>query len=819
MPHLSLTHSEATARAAAITDLSYDLEVDLSGGSKVFQTITTVRFSIDPGTSTFLEVRPERLIEVRVNGELIEANVEKGRLELTGLAAQNVVQVTGEFAYSRSSEGMHRFVDPADGAVYVYAQPSIADAPKFMAAFDQPDLKAPVKLTVIADPDWLVRANAEGRRTEPSRWEFDQTKPIATYLITLIAGPYAELRDEHDGIALSVLSRKSYAEILERDAAEIFQVTKACFDRFHELFGIRYPFGKYDQAFVPEFSWGAMEFPGLVVFRDEYLFRAAATDTERLERAAVIAHEMAHMWFGDLVTMRWWDDLWLNESFATYMGYRLTAEVTAWPQAWTRFGVNRKIWGYAADQRPSTHPVAPQEVTDTDDAFNNFDGISYAKGCSALRQLVAWIGDDAFFAGLRRYFDKHAWGNATLADLLEALSESSGRDIQAWAQVWLRQPGVNTLRPELTLRADGTIEKLTVAQTAAPVLRPHRIGIGWLSPEGGWLGTEAEISGETTEVPQLAGVSAEALLLNYGDLSFAKVRLDPATRGRLAGLLQGHPDSLARAVMWTSAWDSTRDGEWPAMEFAELVAAALPAEPDVTVIESVFQLARTVGVPKFLLPQDYSAGLQRLAAASESIVDSSELGTGRHLAGLRGLISSTTDIERLRGMFAAQTDRDLRWQMLARLAVLGAVDEAEIAAELAQDQSARGQESATRCRASRPDAAAKEQAFDTLIREQGLSNRVVEAAGYGFWQPEHAHLTESYVERFFAELPVSARSGDMLKTVGHAGYPVYAVSEDTLDLADRALAGDMHPQLRRAVADETDDLRRAFRARQKARSA
>ncbi len=826
MPHLSLTHSEATARAAAIRGLSYDLEVDLTGDAKTFTTVTTVRFGIDPGSSTFLEVRPEYLIDVRVNGERVDASVEKGRLELTGLAAINEVIVTAEYAYSHSSEGMHRFEDPADGAVYIYAQPSITDAPAFMAAFDQPDLKAPVKLTVKADPTWLVRGNAEGEQTSPGRWEFEPTKPIATYLITLVAGPYFQLHDEHDGIPLSVLSRQSYRGVLERDATEIFEVTKACFDRFHELFGIRYPFGKSDQAFVPEFSWGAMEFPGCVVFRDEYLFRAAATDTERLERAAVIAHEMAHMWFGDLVTMRWWDDLWLNESFATYMGYRLTAEVTKWPQAWTRFGVNRKNWGYAADQRPSTHPVAPQEVLDTDDAINNFDGISYAKGCSALRQLVAWIGDDAFFAGLRKHFERHAWGNATLADLLSALSESSGRDLEAWAQVWLREPQVNTLRPHVSYDAQGAIERLTVEQIAAPVLRSHHIGIGWLEPGGGWRRTHIEISGETTEVPQLAGVKAEALLLNDGDLTFAKVRLDDRTRTGLAGIIKAHPDSLARALMWTSAWDSTRDGEWPASEFVSLIAAALPAEQDVTVIESVFQLARTIGVPRLLPPEQYAWGMAALAETGLAIVDSSEPGSSRQLAGLRGFNATTSDVAHLRGLLNGDqvppgltVDADLRWQILCRLSVLGQVTEEEIATELASDQSARGKESATRCRASRPEPEAKAEAFDILMREQSLSNRMVEAAGFGFWQPEHAELTGSYVERFFTELPQADRSGDMLKTVGHAGYPVFAVSENTLRLADDALAGDMHPQLRRALADETDDLRRALKAQQATRSA
>lgn len=834
MSHRSLTHAEAVARGAAVRKLSYELDVDLTGSgtgeaAETFRTITTLRFAADPGASTFVELRPRRLIGATLNGVPLAGEVTEGRLELPDLAAENVAVVTAEFAYSHSSEGMHRFVDPADGAVYVYAQPSITDAPDFMAAFDQPDLKAPVSLWVSADPTWTVRANADGVQSSPGRWGFEATKPIATYLITLIAGPFVERHDEHDGIPLGLFARASYAEILQRDAPEIFEVTRACLDRFHELFGIRYQFGKYDQAFVPEFSWGAMEFPGCVVFRDEYLFRGAVTDTERLERAAVIAHEMAHMWFGDLVTMRWWDDLWLNESFATYMGYRLTAEVTRWPQAWTRFGIGRKIAGYSADQRPSTHAVAPVQVTDTDDAVNNFDGISYAKGCSALRQLVAWIGEEAFFTGLRAYFTKHAWGNATLADLLSALSESSGRDIDAWAQVWLRTPGVDTLTPVIEWAPDGSYASVAVSQTspeAHQVQRPHRIGVGWHDATGAWQRAELELAGGPTPIPQLSGVTGSGLLLNDGDLTFAKVRMDERTRVELAELIRRQPDTLTRALRWNSAWDATRDGLWPVEEFLELVEAALPGEPEVTLIESVFGLARQTAVARYVPALGYPSGIDLLERTSRSILDSSAPGSARQLAGARGLVScSGADLLRdwLGGRAVPeglQIDADLRWSLLCRLSVLGEVSEAEIDTELERDHSARGEQEATRCRASRPDPDAKARAFDLVVREQGLSNRIVTSAGYGLWQPEQAELTRSYVERFFVELPRSSdRSGDLLASIAEAAYPVYEVSENTLELADRALAGDLHPLLRRELIDETDDLRRALRARRSSRSA
>lgn len=823
MSHRSLTHPEAVARAFTVRKLSYELDVDLTGGPDTFRTVTTIRFAAEAGASTFVEVRPERLIRASLNGVPLDGQPSEGRLELAGLATDNIVVVEGQFAYSHSSQGMHRFADPADGAVYIYAQPSITHAPDFMAVFDQPDLKASVSLSVTADPTWIVRSNREGEREAPGRWTFPATEPIATYLITLIAGPFVERRDSHDGIPLGLIARASYEDVLEREAPEIFETTKAFLDRFHELFEVRYPFGKYDQAFVPEFSWSAMEFPGCVILRDEYLFRGAVTDTDRLTRATLIAHEMAHMWFGDLVTMRWWDDLWLNESFATYMGYRLTEEVTRWKQAWTRFGVDRKVWGYAADQRPSTHPVAPVDVQDTDAAFANFDGISYSKGCSALRQLVAWIGDEAFFGGLRDYFDKHAWGNATLADLLAALSRASGRDIQQWARLWLRTPQVNTLRPVITWTADGAFENVSVRQTAPaehPTLRPHRIAISWRDGGGQWRRTDAQIAGALTPVPGLSGVMGEGLLLNDDDLTFAKVRMDERSRMQLADLIKSRPETLSRALMWNSAWDATRDGEWGAQEFIELVAAALPSEPDVIIVESVFGLARTVAVPCYLPLDRYQEGLATLARTSRSILDDSEAGGGRQLAAARALVSSASraDVpwlrDWLRGVGVPDglvIDSDLRWSVLGRLCVVGDVGEAEIEDELTRDHSAQGKWEATKCRASRPDAAAKAQAFDLVVIERGLSYRIVTSAGEGLWQPEHAALTSGYVERFFTELPRSpGRSGKLLATVALAAYPDFEVSERTLALGERALAGDLHPLLRRALLDKTDDLRRSL---------
>jgi aminopeptidase N len=818
----SLTYDEAKARAAVVRNLRYDLDFDLTRGES-FRTTTVVRFDVeDPeGVEVFLEARPIRLISATLNGVPVKGFAD-GRLPLDGLADSNEVVVIAEYEYSHTGEGLHRYVDPADDNVYIYAQPAVADAPRFMACFDQPDLKAAFTIRATADPSWTVRSNAAGTQTSEGRWEFEPTKPISTYLITLIAGAYAEVRDEHDGIPLALYARASYADDLQTNAPELFEVTKAALDRYHDLFGIRLPFGKYEQAFVPEFTWGAMEFPGLVVHRDEYIYRTAVTDTERARRAYIVAHEMAHMWFGDLVTMRWWDDLWLNESFATYMGYRVTAEVTRFTGAWTDFAIERKLWGYGADQRPSTHPVAPEHVADTESAFANFDGISYAKGCAALRQLVAWLGDEPFFTGLRAHFHKHAWGNATLADLLAALSAASGRDLSAWADKWLRSAQVNTLRPVVATAADGRIESLAVEQTAPadhPTLRPHRIGVGYTDAAGERRRVEVDPDGALTTLHELDGVVARDLLLNDGDLTFAKIRFDGAADPvRMLGSLES---SLDRAVVWSALWDSTRDGEVPAAEFLDVVAAALPTESEVALIETVLAYSR-MAVNRFLPPQARDAAHAVVSRACQEILDRAAPGSGVQLAAARMLVSGgPADPALLADWLAGRNvpegidvDADLRWTLLLRQVVQGGAGEAEIDAELAIDNTARGATEAARCRAAIPTAAAKEAAYALLMTDRELSNRILEAIGDGLWQPERPELTDGFVERYFTDLAASQewRSGQLVGLLGSRAYPVYSAYDSTVEAAEALLAQpDLNAQLVRSIIDATDDLRRSIK--------
>ncbi|MFF5176097.1 aminopeptidase N [Micromonospora sp. NPDC000089] len=828
----SLTRAEATARRALITVVSYQVDLDLTGGAERFRSTVTVRFDTAPGAETFVEVKPAALRAVRLNDrDLDPATLADNRLTLTDLAAQNTLTVTAEMAYSNTGEGMHRFVDPADGETYLYAMSFLDDVQRIFAAFDQPDLKTPVTLAVTAPPEWTVAANGAVAATpRPGRWEFAPTAPLSTYFVSLIAGPWHVRRDEHDGIPLALYCRRSLAAHLDADVDEILTVTKQCLDRFHELFTERYPFGKYDQAFVPEFNAGAMENPGLVTLRDDYLFRSAVTETEREQRATTIAHEMAHMWFGDLVTMAWWDDLWLNESFAEYLGTRVTAEATRFGQAWTTFAIRRKAWGYAADQRPSTHPVAPREVADAAQALLNFDGISYAKGASVLRQLVAWLGDEAFLAGLNAHFAAHRFGNATLADLLAALGAASGRELTDWAERWLRRPQVNTLRMETRVDADGRWTEAAVVQTAPeayPVLRPHRIGVGRYGADGAahrlMVDLDPDADRGRTPLTALIGDPATGLLLpNDGDLTFAKIRLDPASADAVPMVLPGLTDPLARALLWGEALDAATDGERPVAGVVALIAAALPAEREVVIAEQVLGRAQTL-IDRYLDPLSRDAALLRVAEACAALLAGAPAGGSLQLAAARGLIAATADADLLGGWLSGAdvpaglaVDAELRWALLRRMVVLGAAGEREIAAEAATDRSATGAERAALCRAALPELAAKEAAWEIVTRNTELSNRLVEAAAEGFWQPEQVELTAAYVDRYFTEMPDAARRRTpwVADRVAGLAFPRYAVAQPTRESVRAMLIrDDLTPGLRRVVTDADDDLRRALVAR------
>ncbi|TGN77763.1 aminopeptidase N [Streptomyces bauhiniae] len=821
-----LTRDEAQARAEFLDVHRYTVDLDLTCGDETFGSRTAVRFTARTDGDTFVELKPAELRAVTLDGQPLDTGTLDGnRLPLKNLTAgEHELTVEAVMRYSRTGEGMHRFTDPTDGETYVYTQLFLDDVQRVFAAFDQPDLKSVFDVSVTAPEGWQVLANGITEDLGGGRWRAATTPLISTYLVAVAAGPWHSVRTEHRGLPFGIHCRRSLAPYLDADADEILDITRALYDRYHEKFEEPYPFDSYDQAFVPEFNAGAMENPGLVTFRDEFVFRSAVTDTERQTRAMVIAHEMAHMWFGDLVTLRWWDDIWLNESFAEYMGYQTTLEATRFTQPWVEFGVTRKSWGYDADQRPSTHPVAPESVDDTAAALLNFDGISYAKGASALRQLVAWLGEKDFLAGINVHFERHRFGNATLADFIDSLASATERDVPAWADAWLRTTGVDKLTPRLTT-ADGK-RVLTVEHEGD---RPHRVTAGVYDhdlTEEGRLTLRERVGLDVPQtVPQPLGKRPALLLLNDGDLTYAKVRFDPESFETLRTSLSGLPDPLTRAVVWNALRDAVRDGELPPAAYLETARAHLPLETDLALVQGVLAFAGTHIADRYLTPEERPAALATLRSLCRDLLRRTEDGDnpGLRLVAVRHFIDVAAQPDAIAAWLADGTvpggpelDPELRWRILGRLAVLGATDEAAIAAELERDPSANGQEGAARCRAALPDPEAKRRAWESMFATDDLSNYLFKATAQGFWQPEQADLVREYVPRYYDEaVAVSARRGPAIATAAGAwAFPHHAVDAENLALGETCLRdADPVPALRRKLADELDDLARALRVR------
>ncbi|WP_406403288.1 aminopeptidase N [Streptomyces sp. NBC_00879] len=824
-----LTRDEAQTRAQLLDVHRYTVELDLTGGEETFDSRTVIHFTARATGDTFVELKPAVLRSVTLDGQPIDPeSLAENRLALTGLSAgDHELHVDAQMRYSRTGEGMHRFTDPTDGEVYVYTQMFMDDVQRVFAAFDQPDLKAVFELSVTAPQGWTVLGNGVATHQGDGRWTCAPTPPLATYLAAVAAGPWHSVRTEHAGLPFGLHCRRSLAPYLDADADEILEITRQCYDRYHEKFEEPYPFDSYDQAFVPEFNAGAMENPGLVTFRDEFIYRSAVTDTERQTRAMVIAHEMAHMWFGDLVTLRWWDDIWLNESFAEYMGYQTLTEATRFTDTWVDFGIGRKAWGYDADQRPSTHPVAPDPdaVPDTASAMLNFDGISYAKGASALRQLVIWLGEKDFLAGINTHFARHKFSNATLADFIDSLAGATDRDVPGWAEAWLRTTGVDTLTPTVS-ESEGTWS-LKVARDGS---RPHRIAVGAYDNDPVHTGRLVLRDRLELDIPQNGsgphpGRRPALVLLNDGDASYAKVRLDATSWDTAVRSLSGIPDPLTRTVVWNAARDMVRDGELAPAAYLEAARAHLPRETDLAVVQGVLAFAATQLADRYLPADERPAALGAIRGICRDLLRRTEDGSepGLRLTAVRHFIDAAAQPETLQEWIGdgsvpggPELDPELRWRILYRLAVLGASDEAAIAAELHRDPSATGQEGAARCRAALPTAEAKTAAWQRLFTDDSLSNYLFSATAQGFWQPEQADLVREYVARYYPDsVALAARRGPAIaEAAGRYAFPLHAVDEESLTLGEECLRNtDMIPALRRKLVDQLDDLRRALSVR------
>jgi aminopeptidase N len=833
----NLTRDEAGRRAESVTVDSYQVELDLTGGDTTFRSVATIEFSCTgQEAATFLNLAAPRVHTITLNGSPVPAAAFDGeRIALDGQAGHNVVVVDAECAYSRSGEGLHRFTDPADGNVYLYSDLETFDAHRIYACFDQPDLKASYQLTVRAPQDWYVVSNMapDTDGGEPAgdgvrRWHFPATPKVSTYITHVSAGPWHIVRSEHDGIPLGIFCRQSLARYLDPD--EIFEITRQGFDFYHEAFGIKYPFGKYDQLFVPEFKEGAMENAGAVTFLEDYVFRSRVTDFSREARGETILHEMAHMWFGDLVTMRWWDDLWLNESFATWAGTEAQARVTRWPHAWTTFTTAWKAWACKQDQLPSTHPIAA-DIPDIHAVEVNFDGITYAKGAAVLKQLVAYVGQANFLAGVRAYFAAHAFGNATLADLLTALEETSGRDLGAWSQEWLQTAGVNTLRPSYSVDEDGRFTAFSVLQSAAPshpTLRSHRIAIGLysLTPDGltRVALVETDVTGDWTAVPELAGVPRpDLVLINDDDLTYAKIRLDPHSLTTAVSSIGQFTSSLPAALVWAAAWDMVRDGELAARDYVRLVLGGVDSVKDISVVQTLLRQA-TVAARQYADPAWSTDGLAFIAASLRDLLAAAPAGSDHQLAYLRALTAVATSAEDLRflagllGGTAAldglTVDTDLRWALLRRLVSRGARGADAIDAELSRDATDAGERHAAACRAAVPSLTSKRETWETLT-DGKLTIAMFRAAIAGFADPDQPELVQPYRPEYFASLAAVWRewSSAMAQDFVSYGYQIGAVDETTIAATDAylALAPEPPAALRRLLVEGRDEVARALR--------
>ncbi|MEU0220515.1 aminopeptidase N [Streptomyces sp. NPDC006265] len=850
MPGTNLTREEAQHRAQLLAVESYEIELDLSGAQEggTYRSVTTVRFDVtaENGAESFIDLVATAVHEVTLNGDSLDpAEVfADSRIALPGLLrGRNILRVVADCAYTNTGEGLHRFVDPVDDQAYLYTQFEVPDARRVFASFEQPDLKATFQFTVTAPEGWTVISNSPTPEPQDNVWVFEPTPRISTYITALIVGPYHSVHSvyEKDGqsVPLGIYCRPSLAEYLDSDA--IFEVTRQGFEWFQEKFDYAYPFEKYDQLFVPEFNAGAMENAGAVTIRDQYVFRSKVTDAAYEVRAETILHELAHMWFGDLVTMEWWNDLWLNESFATYTSIACQAHApgSRWPHAWTTFANSMKTWAYRQDQLPSTHPIMA-EIRDLDDVLVNFDGITYAKGASVLKQLVAYVGMDEFFRGVQAYFKRHAYGNTRLSDLLGALEETSGRDLKTWSEKWLQAAGINVLRPEIETGSDGVVTSFAIRQEAPalpagakgePTLRPHRIAVGLydLDETSGKLvrreRIELDVDGELTAVPQLVGQPRPAvILLNDDDLSYAKVRLDEQSLAFVTEHLGDFESSLPRALCWASAWDMTRDAELAARDYLSLVLSGIGKESDIGVVQSLQRQVK-LAIDLYADPAAREALLARWTDATLAHLRAAAPGSDHQLAWARAFAATARTPEQLDLLDAlldgSQTieglavDTELRWAFVQRLAAVGRFDEAEIAGEYERDRTAAGERHATTARAARPTAEAKAEAWESVVDSDKLPNAVQEAVIAGFVQTDQREVLAPYAERYFEVVKDiwESRSHEMAQQIAVGLYPTVQVSQEILDRTDTWLtSAEPTAALRRLVSESRAGVERALRA-------
>ena len=841
MPGTNIKQAEAAERSGLIKVSSYRIDLDLTTGAENFRVKTRIAFAgLKPGATTYIDCVGSKVISAKLNGVDFDPKFDGETIFLPAIAAENILEIEHDGIYSNSGEGLHRFVDPADDEVYLYTQFETGDARRMYPCFDQPDQKATFTISTITPKHWEVISNysVESSREldgDKKFIQFAESQVISTYVTAIVAGAYTSVHDEYKGektIPLGIYARKSFFKYV--DAENIFEVTKQGFAYFEKTFGLAYPFGKYDQIAVAEYNWGAMENVGCVTFHEDVLiFRSKVTERNYVSRATTIHHEMAHMWFGDLVTMKWWDDLWLNESFAEWASYQSVSESTKYTEAWTEFNSLRKNWAYRVDQLSTTHPIAT-EMEDLDAVRTNFDGISYAKGASVLQQLVAHVGRDNFIKGLRLYFSKHAFGNTTLKDLIDELEAASGRDLNPWVATWLRTAGVNTLRPVIEVDGD-TYKKLSIAQEVPtmPVgskeLRPHRLHVGLFDIKDGSLtrrkSVELDVAGALTEVTALAGEKlADLVLINDKDQTYAKLRFDDRSIETMKSHLGALNDSLARGLIWASLWDSCRDGELSASSYISIALNALKSESDISIVAATLMQIDTA-LFAYASNSNRESLRGQVAAAVESMLDGAKPGSDHQLQFAKSFANTAVtqdQFARIKSILDGSVnglviDAELRWSIFISGVKRGIFEPADIDRETELDKTAHGKQYGAMAYAAIPTADAKSAVFSSVTVDD-LSNTIHSYKCRGFNDPLHSEILSGFVDRYFdVLLKVWETKGfEIAETTATLLFPSWVISEDTVKKAQHWLdvtgKGASHA-LRRTVLEGRDAMTRALKAR------
>jgi aminopeptidase N len=805
------------------------VELDFTTGDETFGSETTVTFACrTPGSSTFIEF-DGAIVAGELNGHSL-SDLEGARVRLDDLTAENSLTVKGTMSYSHDGAGISFFRDPVDGRAYLHSQFAEHSTFQAYACFDQPDLKATFAFRVKAPKEWVVVSNTPGTRSADSLWTFATTRVMSTYVTAIVAGEYHAVHQTHRGIPLGLYCRQSLAQYLEPD--EFFEITRQGLDFFERRFGYPYPFGKYDQLYVPEFRPGAMENVACVTFNERRLFRSKVTEARRMDRAETILHEMAHMWFGDLVTMRWWDDLWLNESFAEYMGYLATAEATRFKTPWIEFAVATKDGARRQDQLPTTHPIVA-DIPDVEAVTLNLDFITYNKGAAALQQLVGWVGEEAFFKGIESYFRKHAFGNTDLKDFLGALEEASGRDLHAWSRAWLETAGVNTIEAAVHVK-DGVISEAELIQTAPsdhPVLRPHRLRVGLFDVEGDLLqrrrSFELDVEGAVTPISEFAAERMPDLVLpNDGDLTYCKVRLDDRSLEALKVHLRGIDDPLARAIAWGALWDMARDAELRARDYVAISLAHIEPETDSSTLESLIGRAERA-VDSFSQPGQRPNVRELLARASKAHMRNARPGGDVQLLWAFTFINAARaipDVKWVHGLLDGTTgsqglvvDFDVRWRAVTALATIGAAGEDQIAHELERDPTDEGRRRAAAARAALPEMSAKQRAWGAVVQGGAPSLQMKRAIAGTFHHVDQQELLKAFVQPFFDSLLSvwNANDSEVAVTIVEWMYPRAVITQDVVDATDEALGRDDLPApIRRSLLESQDAIKRALRAQE-----